>query len=129
MSAPRFEKIAIIGLGLLGGSVALATRRAGLARRIVAAGRRRAPLEQAKADGVVDEIGDIADMVRGAELIVLAAPVGAMPPLLEAASPHLDEAALVTDVGSVKGPLADRLPGLLPPGGRVRGRASHGGES
>lgn len=116
MSAARFDKLAVIGLGLLGGSVALAARRAGLARRIVAAGRRRAPLERALAAGMVDEIGDLPDVVRGADLVVLAAPVGAMAGSLEAAASQLHEGTLVTDVGSVKAPLADSLPGLLPPG-------------
>lgn len=113
---PPFERIAVLGLGLLGGSVALAARRAGLALRIAAAGRRRAPLEQALRSGVVDEIGDVASAVTGADLVVLCSPVGAMPGLLEAAAPHLRPGALVTDVGSVKGILADRLPGLLPTG-------------
>lgn len=116
MSAPRFEKLAVIGLGLLGGSVALAARRAGLADQIVAAGRRRAPLDQAKAEGIVDDVGDAAEMVRGADLVVLATPVGAMAQSLRAAAPNLRPDALITDVGSVKAPLADSLPGLLPPG-------------
>lgn len=112
----RFERIAILGLGLLGGSVALAARRAGLAGSIVAAGRRRAPLEAALRDGVVDAIGDVPTAVSGADLVVLCSPVGAMPALLQEAAPKLRAGALVTDVGSVKGVLADRLPGLLPEG-------------
>lgn len=116
MTQPTFDRIAVLGLGLLGGSVALAARRAGVARRIVAAGRRRAPLEQALRRGIVDEIGDVGSAVAGADLVVLCSPVGAMPALLEAAGPHLRSGALVTDVGSIKGALADRLPGLLPPG-------------
>jgi len=111
-----FERIAILGLGLLGGSVALAARRAGIAREIVAAGRRRAPLEDAQRAGVVDRVGGVAEVVRGADLLVLCAPVGAMPRLVETAAPHLAPGAIVTDVGSVKGVLADRLPGLLPEG-------------
>ncbi len=111
-----FDRIAVLGLGLLGGSIALAARRAGIAGRISAAGRRRAPLEQALRAGIVDEIGDVASAVSGADLVVLCSPVGAMPSLLEAAARHLRPGALVTDVGSVKGALADRLPGLLPAG-------------
>jgi prephenate dehydrogenase len=108
--------MAVIGLGLLGGSVALAARRAGVVRQIVAAGRRRAPLEQALAEGVVDEVADVAGAVRGADLVVLGTPVGLMQQILEQAAPHLAQGALVTDVGSVKGMLADRLPGVLPAG-------------
>jgi prephenate dehydrogenase len=116
VTSPRFERLAIVGLGLLGGSVALAARRAALAGRVVAAGRRRAPLERALAAGVVDEIADLAGAVKGADLIVLATPIGTMVPLMEQAAPHLAEGALITDVGSVKEPLADRLPGVMPPG-------------
>ncbi len=116
MSAPAFQKLAVVGLGLLGGSVALAAREAGLVARVAGAGRRRAPLEDALARGVVDEIGDVETAVAGADLVVLATPVGAMTKALEAAAPHLAPGAIVTDVGSVKGPLADTLPGLLPQG-------------
>jgi len=111
-----FDRMAIIGLGLLGGSVALAARRAGVARSIAAAGRRRGPLDEARRSGIVDEVGDVGAAVRGADLVVLCSPVGAMPSLLEEAAPHLSPGALVTDVGSVKGVLADRLPGILPDG-------------
>jgi len=111
-----FERLAIVGLGLLGGSVALAARRAGVARWIVAAGRRPAPLEQALADGVVDEVADLAGAIRGADLVVLATPVGLMGRLVEDAAPYFAAGALVTDVGSVKETLAETLPGVLPPG-------------
>ena len=112
----RFERIAIVGLGLLGGSVALAARERGLAGTIVAAGRRRAPLEEALSAGIVDAIGSLEEMVVGADLVVLGAPVDAMAPALEKAAPHLAPAAIVTDVGSVKAVLAETLPGLLPDG-------------
>ncbi len=111
-----FDRVAILGLGLLGGSVALAAREAGVARQRVGYARRRAPLERALADGVVDEIADLRAAVTGADLIVLATPIGTMEGLLAEIAPHLAQGALVTDVGSVKGLLADRLPGLLPAG-------------
>lgn len=115
MTAP-FARMAVIGLGLLGGSVALAARRAGVVRHIVATGRRRAPLDRALAEGIVDEVADIPGAVRGADLVVLGTPVGHMQGVLEEAAPHLAEGALVTDVGSVKGMLADRLSGVVPAG-------------
>ena len=111
-----FQRVAVLGLGLLGGSVALAARACGAAERVVAAGRRRAPLEAALRQGVVDEVGEIAEVVRGADLVVLGAPVGSMPRIVQEAAPHLSEGALVTDVGSVKAALCESLPGLLPPG-------------
>lgn len=111
-----FERLAILGVGLLGGSVALAARKHGLAKTVVGAGRRRAPLEAALARGVLDEIGDVAAATRGADLVVLATPVASMAAVLEAAAPELAPGAIVTDVGSVKGTLAETLPGLLPEG-------------
>ena len=111
-----FERVAILGLGLLGGSVALAARKAGIARHLVGSARRKGPLAAALARGLVDETGDIATAVAGADLVVLAAPVGAMESILAEAAPHLGAETLVTDVGSVKGLLADRLPGILPEG-------------
>jgi prephenate dehydrogenase len=116
-----FERIAILGLGLLGGSVALAAREARIAKCLVGCGRRKAPLEYALAEGIVDEIGDVKTSVSGAELVVLAAPVGAMEGILAEAAPWLAPGALVTDVGSVKGALAESLPGLLPPGSHYVG--------
>ncbi len=111
-----FERVAILGLGLLGGSVARAARKAGLASRVVGYARRRGPLEYALAEGIVDEIADLKGAVSGADLVVLASPVSAMQGLVAEAAPWLAEGALVTDVGSIKGALADSLPGLLPSG-------------
>lgn len=112
----EFGKVAVLGLGLLGGSVGLAARKRAVAECVAAASRSQAPLRQALADGVVDEIGEIADCVRGAELVVLATPVGIMPAMVSEAAPHLAPGTLVTDLGSIKGTLADTLPGLLPEG-------------
>jgi len=109
-----FERIAVLGLGLLGGSLAAAARRRGLARHVFGAGRRRAPLELALERGMVDEVGDVAEAVVGADLVVLATPVSSMPAVLEQVVPNLSPGALVTDVGSVKGPLSDGLPAQLP---------------
>jgi prephenate dehydrogenase len=117
MSAPRFERLAVVGLGLLGGSIAGGARRRAVAREVVGCGRRREPLRRALAAGLVDRIADDpSEAVAGADLVVLATPVGAMAPVLRAAAAALAPGTLVTDVGSVKAPLADTLPGLLPPG-------------
>jgi len=119
MSRPTFEpfdRVAVLGLGLLGGSVALAARRRGAALRVVGAGRRRAPLEAALARGLVDEIGSPEEMVEAADLVILGMPIGSMASSLERVAGSLAPGAIVTDVGSTKGELADSLPGLLPPG-------------
>ena len=116
----RFEpiqRLTVIGLGLLGGSVAWAARERGVAREVIGCGRREAPLRDACARGLVDRVAtDPAAAVDGAELVVLATPVGSMAAVLQAASEGLRRDALVTDVGSVKSMLAETLPGLVPPG-------------
>jgi len=111
-----FERIAILGLGLLGGSVALAARERGLANWVVGAGRRPGPLEFAMDRGIVDEIGDVKSAVREADLVLLATPISTMAAVLKEVSPHLAEGVIVTDVGSVKGGVAATLPSLLPAG-------------
>jgi len=110
------EKLAVLGLGLLGGSVAWAARRRGAARQVVGAGRRQAPLRAALERGLVDEVADVASAVRGADLVILATPLPAMASTLVQAAGSLEAGTIVTDVGSVKAELAETLPGLLPPG-------------
>jgi prephenate dehydrogenase len=116
VSVPRIERLAIVGLGLLGGSVALAARRAHIASRVVGIGRRREPLAWAQQHGLIDEASSDVKAVANADWVVLATPVGSMERVLREAAPHLAPGALVTDVGSVKGALADTLPGVLPSG-------------
>ncbi len=111
-----FERIAVVGLGLLGGSVALAAKQHGAAGHVVGSTRQAKARERALASGAVDEVRDLAEAARGAELVVLATPVYAMPGVLESLRPGLSAGAIVTDVGSVKGPLCELLPGSLPPG-------------
>lgn len=111
-----FERVAVVGLGLLGGSVALAARRRGVAGRVVGATRRIEARERALRDGAVDEIAPLEKVARQADLVVLATPVSAMPDTLRRLAPGLADGAIVTDVGSVKSPLGETLPGLLPPG-------------
>lgn len=117
MSGPAFERVAVVGLGLLGGSVAAAARERGVARRVVGVTRLRETAAAALRDGVADEAGtELERLVAGADLLVLATPIGAMAPLLGRAAASLAEGCVVTDVGSIKGALGDTLPGLLPPG-------------
>jgi cyclohexadieny/prephenate dehydrogenase len=97
------ERLTVVGLGLIGGSVARAAREQGAATRIVAVGRTPGPLAAARAAGVVDQTTtDLAAGVRDADLVVLCAPVGTLPGLIRASWPHLAPGAVLTDVGSVK---------------------------
>jgi cyclohexadieny/prephenate dehydrogenase len=117
VSGPAFERVAVVGLGLLGGSVAAAARARGVARRVVGVARQRETAAQALRTGIVDEAGtELETLVAGAELLVLATPLGAMPEVLRRAAGSLAEGCIVTDVGSVKGSLGETLAGLLPPG-------------
>ena len=118
---PRFERVAVLGLGLLGGSVALAAKTRGIAACVVGATRKRDVLEAALRRGAIDEAAGFDEAVDGADLVVLATPVFAMDELLRAVAPRLRQGALVTDVGSVKATLAETLPGLLPRGAHYVG--------
>ena len=116
MNPPPFERLAILGLGLLGGSVAAAAKQRGLAREVVGAARRRGPLERAMAAGIVDSIASPREAVVGADFVVLGTPVGAMPKLIAEVAGSLEAGCLVTDVGSVKVQVLDTVSGFLPTG-------------
>jgi prephenate dehydrogenase len=113
---PAFQRVAVLGLGLLGGSVALAVRRRGVAARVAGSARRADVRAAALARGAVDEAGDPESAARDADLVVLATPLFAMPEIVRRIAPVLAPGAIVTDVGSVKAALAEVLPGLLPGG-------------
>jgi prephenate dehydrogenase len=102
MSA-RFERVAIIGVGLIGGSLALALKAAGACGSIVGVGRNPDNLAQARALGVIDaQASDPAEAAADADLILLAAPVAQTPRILGALAPRLAAHALITDAGSTK---------------------------
>jgi len=101
------SKIVICGVGLIGGSFALALKKSALAIRqdlqVVGMGRTRAPLEQARHLGVIDAIAtDWASALNGADLVLLGMPVGQMPAVMQALAPHLQPHTIVTDGGSTK---------------------------
>ena len=98
-----FKKIVIFGVGLIGGSFALALRRAGVASEVVGFGRSAATLEQARQLGILDRIGDdVAREVHDADLVLLATPVAQMTDIFARIAPHLGAQTLVTDGGSTK---------------------------
>ena len=97
----KIDKLVVCGVGLIGGSFALALRRAGLVDRIVGVGRRPEPLQVARQLGVIDEVStDWAEALDGAELVLLAMPVGQMDAVAAAIAPHLGPDTIVTDAGS-----------------------------
>jgi prephenate dehydrogenase len=113
---PLVDRVAVLGLGLLGGSVALAAKARGVAGRVAGATRSPDALAAALRDGALDEAGSYTEAVRDADLVVLATPVFAMADLVRKIAPALAPGAVVTDVGSVKAVLCETLPGLLPRG-------------
>ncbi len=112
-----YQRVALIGLGLIAGSMGHAMKRRGLAGHI-AGHARSAETRQAALDiGFVDSVhGSAAEAVAGADLVVLAVPVGAMGAVAEEIAPHLAPGATVTDVGSVKQAVIDAVGPHLPAG-------------
>ena len=110
-----FGRLAVLGIGQLGGSVALAGRAAGLFDEVVGFGRREEGLAQARARGLADRTTTVAaEAVAGAHTVLIATPLRSIPALMDAIRPALARDTLVFDVGSVKGgavrDIEDRLP-------------------
>lgn len=100
----RWQKVTLVGIGLLGGSLGLALKRRGLAERVHGYVRRPASIAEGLACGVADAITlDLAEAVAGADLVVLCTPLAQMRGLVERMRPALAPGVIVTDVGSVKG--------------------------
>jgi cyclohexadieny/prephenate dehydrogenase len=102
-SKPAFAKVALIGIGLIGSSLAHAMRRAGLAAHIAGYADRAETLERARALGFADSLHDtVGPAVRDADLVILATPVGAFGALAKEMAGDLKRGAILSDVGSVK---------------------------
>lgn len=100
----KIKRLAVIGVGLIGGSLARALREAGVVEEIIGCGRGRENLEKALALGVIDEwTHDISEAVQGADMIFLAIPLGAMEAAFTQMKDHLADNAVITDGGSSKG--------------------------
>lgn len=103
MSEPLIRRLAVIGVGLIGGSFARALRAAGQVGTVVGSGRDAAHLEEARRLGVIDEAAtDPAEAVRGADFVLVAVPVGAMEAVFAAIRGTLAPDAVITDAGSTK---------------------------
>lgn len=110
----KWDTVAILGVGLIGGSLGRALLDRKLARRVIGIGRRLASLSKAKQVGAVSETTlDLARGVAGAELIVVCTPVDQIVEHVRAVSRACPEGALITDVGSTKGRIVAELPGPL----------------
>jgi prephenate dehydrogenase len=98
-----FGKVVVVGVGLIGGSFALALKKAGAARQVVGMGRSQAALERALELGIVDSITDSPEVaMAGADLVLLAAPVAQTGTILSMLLPWLEPGTVITDAGSTK---------------------------
>jgi cyclohexadieny/prephenate dehydrogenase len=103
MAEPLFQKVTLIGLGLIGSSLAHAMKRKGLAGHITGSARSNKTLKTALKIGFVDSVfEDAGQAVEDADLVILCVPVGICGTVCEQIGPHLKKGAIVTDVGSVK---------------------------
>ncbi len=116
---PLIHRLCVIGVGLIGGSLARALRERGEVAEVVGSGRNEDNLRAAVRLGVVDRYDtDPARAVVGADVVVVAVPLGAIEPVLRAIVPHLSSDAVLTDVGSAKGSVVadvERVYGHVPP--------------
>ncbi|OGW75067.1 MAG: hypothetical protein A2Z72_03480 [Omnitrophica bacterium RBG_13_46_9] len=121
-----FNRVAIIGVGEIGGSIGKDLKARGLAKEIIGIGRRRSSLIKARTAGAVDKdflVDRIGNGVKDADLIILATPVGRMAELGKKAALSAKEGAIMTDVGSTKGMIVRSLEKILPE--KVRFVGSH----
>lgn len=131
------ERLAVIGVGLIGGSLARALRAAGEVGDVVGCGRSVANLEMAVDLGVIDRFShDPAEAVQGADMVFLAVPLGAMQATFAAVKGHLRDDAVLTDGGSVKGSVVEdarsafgEVPTRLVPGHPIAGTEHSGVEA
>ena len=136
MSSLHFKKAAIIGVGLIGGSLAMVLRNKGMAAEIVGIGRGLPNLEAAKRLGIVDSFTtDIAEGVKDADLVIIAVPVLKMADTIRLSAPNLLPGCIITDVGSVKGSVIAEVEPLIPkgvhfvPGHPIAGTENSGAEA
>ncbi|MDD5585439.1 MAG: prephenate/arogenate dehydrogenase family protein [Alphaproteobacteria bacterium] len=131
-----FDRVAIIGIGLIGSSLALAMRQKGLARTVVCGDANPLHVKMALELELVDEaLEDNIAAVKGADLVILALPVGAMGAVMAEIAPHLAKGCIVTDVGSVKRAVMQAVLPHLPaaahfvPGHPIAGTENSGPEA
>ena len=117
MTDPAFQRLALIGIGLIGSSIALAARRASLVRHIAVSTRSADTLHRAKELGLGDSYhADAVDAVRNADCVILCIPVGVYGAVTKAIAGALEPGAIVSDVGSVKASVIAQVQPHLPEG-------------
>jgi cyclohexadieny/prephenate dehydrogenase len=113
----HFERLALIGVGLIGGSIARAARGLGIVRSIVATSRSEPTRQRIRELDLADAVVDTAaEAVADADLVIVCVPIGACGPVAKAIGPHLKKGAIVSDVGSVKAAIVRDMAPHIPPG-------------
>lgn len=131
------ERLCVIGVGLIGGSLARAVREAGFCQEVVGAGRNPQNLQTAVDLGVIDRFEtDLGKAVAGADMVLVSVPLGAMATVFEAIKGHLAGHAVLTDAGSAKGGVIDAVrqafgsvPASFVPGHPIAGTEQSGVEA
>ena len=117
MTEPMFDRIALVGIGLIGSSLARVIRREGLARHIAISTRSPQTLKRAEELGLGDSYStDAQTAVRGADLVIVSVPVGSSGAVAQEIAPALKKGAIVTDVGSTKGSVIAQMQPHIPSG-------------
>ena len=128
-----FDKVVIIGVGLIGGSFARAMRAAGAVKTVVGVGRSPQAMARALELGIIDQVAPIDSAMRGSDLVLIAAPVAQTGPILASLLPYLEPGTIVTDAGSTKTDVAASARAALGarvaqfvPGHPIAGRETNG---
>src|SRR5512139_3812429 len=118
MAEPVFNRLCLVGIGLIGSSIArVAKKRGDIARTVVATTRRAETLARVRELGIVDVVeDDLGKAVEGCDCVVLCVPVGAYAGVMAQIAPHLAPGCVLTDVGSTKGSVVRDLGPLVPAG-------------
>ena len=99
----NYGTVTIVGVGLIGASLGLALKKAGVATKVLGVGRSRANLDQAQKMGAIDGVVDLVEAAKQSDVIVLCMPVAQMRTAFETIEPHLESRTMITDAGSTKG--------------------------
>ncbi|BDV35434.1 prephenate/arogenate dehydrogenase family protein [Methylocystis iwaonis] len=117
MAEPIFDRLAIIGAGLIGSSIARAARDYGAAGEIAIVDASQQVMARVRELGIADDAGgDMAQALKGADLIIICTPVGVCGVVAQAIAPHLEKGAILSDVGSVKGAVVAQIAPHVPAG-------------
>jgi prephenate dehydrogenase len=101
--ASNYGTVTVIGVGLIGASLGLALKKAGVVNKVLGVGRSSANLDQALKMGAIDAVVDLVEAAKQSDVIVLCIPVAQMRAVFEVIEPHLESRTMITDAGSTKG--------------------------